>query len=80
MSIDSPFTQCSAVDVADGDGAPEVSFTCFRAAGRVLMGRLFSSSVVRRSGTHLPLTTFSEDEEVMRESGISPVYGPELIV
>lgn len=35
------------------------------------MGRLFSSSVVRRAATQPPLTTFTEDEEVMRESGMA---------
>ena len=34
------------------------------------MGRLFSSSAMRWTGTQPPLTTFTEDEEVMRESGM----------
>lgn len=37
----------------------------------LLMGRLFSGSVVRRAATQAPLTTFTEDEEVMRESGMT---------
>lgn len=46
----------------------------------LLMGRLFSGSVVRRAATQAPLTTFTEDEEVMRESGMTFAFSFELIV
>src|SRR6202043_4057132 len=79
VSINSSFEKCSAVHVADQDRQfATVSFTCFNwdfliSRDNLLIRRLFSGSVVRRAATQPPLTTFTEDEEVMRESGMTAV-------
>lgn len=70
---DETVEKCSTVSVAECHSTT-VSFTCFfRSRGNVVTCRLFSSSMMRRTVTQPPLTTFTEDEEVMKESGMSQV-------